>query len=88
MCHSRHQHHDQQLFVELRAEEERRFEQLVQFGPDGSKVAHPLGFQQDAERANHMEPCGLGQLHSELLDCLKLLLQFAALELEVRNTLF
>lgn len=37
--------HAQQLIVELRAEEERRFEELVEFGTNGSNVAHPLGFE-------------------------------------------
>ena len=51
----------QHLIVELLAEEERRFEQLVEFGTNGSDVARPLGFQKEAQSANHIEPCRLGQ---------------------------
>ena len=53
--------HAQQLIVELRAEEERRFEQLVEFGTNGSNVARPLGFEKEAKSANHIEARRLGQ---------------------------
>lgn len=51
----------QQLVVELRAEKERRFEQLIQFGTNGSNVARALGFEQEAKGANHIEARRLGQ---------------------------
>lgn len=49
------------MIVELLAEEERRFEQLVEFGTNGPNVARCLGFQEEAKRANHIKPCRLGQ---------------------------
>ena len=53
--------HAHELIVELLAEEERRFEQLVELGADGSNVARPLRFQEEAKSAEHIEPRRLGQ---------------------------
>lgn len=53
--------HVQQVIVELRAEEERCFEEPVEFGTNRSDVARSLGFQQEAKGANHLEARRLGQ---------------------------
>jgi hypothetical protein len=41
----------QQLIVELLAEEERRFEQLVELGTNGSQMWPAPGFEQEAKCA-------------------------------------
>ena len=51
----------QHLIVELLAEKERRCEQLVEFGTNGSNVARPLGLEKETKSANHIEARRLGQ---------------------------
>jgi hypothetical protein len=50
----------QHLIVKLLAQEERRFEKLVEFASNGRHVARPLGFEQEGKRADHLQPGLLG----------------------------
>jgi APA family basic amino acid/polyamine antiporter len=53
--------HAQHLVVKLLAEKERRFEQLVEFRPNGHDKATLLGFQQEAKSPNDTQPSPLRQ---------------------------
>ena len=52
--------HAQHVVVELRTEEKRRLYELVEIGSNARHVPRPFGFEQETERADHLQPGLLG----------------------------